>query len=187
MDSNEYLKINIPSTIHYEGSTTKTHIFLKDGYTIDNILKEFDKNGYWYQKIEDNKYYFAIINERINYFLIYGGSDDSQINYYVSNTTIELYGIDKKINFLLPYLLLKNKDDYYDLSNIDTLSIYNIDKAFNGKNKFETDYSYFDFKYFYLNSPQLNMTYNDQNETIEVLDMFVFTFEEGFFNLNPLK
>ena len=46
MDSNEYLKINIPSTIHYEGSTTKTHIFLKDGYTIDNILKEFDKNGY---------------------------------------------------------------------------------------------------------------------------------------------
>lgn len=160
----------------YQANLSSTSFYFQNGYSMTNLKQELSDSNVYYQEYETDLFINTIISNRSEYFLITSGTSMDGNQLYSMDSISTLYyeknGLRQDDYFLMPYFLLRDKNDYHDIDdfcqNKDAKEI-----------TLKVTSGYEQAKLLYSQTAQKQITYDDSNKKITVYDSLSMTFTES--------
>ena len=172
IDNETRIELDFPVTILYDSRGGDVTFKFHEEDTIEEFEQFLDsskniqyekREGYFEGKVNRFNYLLTINNQDfIDYALIEVPIDYKNEGCLMFNCAYYYNGI----YCLVPYPLIKSWENVYSFFD-------------NEETDFETDYSYYDFKEFYYQTRQLNISFNDEEETFTIANMFELSIKEN--------
>lgn len=171
LNNNSSFKIKVPVIMLHEAYLT---FCFQEGYGRQNIIDSLTEENVYFEEYEHYIYINKIIDNKSEFFLVELNDLSGPYPYRFGTPSVS-----GRYEYLLPFFMLKNKDDFLDMRNYMTYPITS-----ETSNQYEINVSYEHAKFVYSQTDQKALTFNDDKKQLIFNNMFYFNVGDTYLTID---